>query len=146
MQWLGLVILFSAFNNTHRSLCGKTSLCPLLHVRHRTRVTTTNKIKRTSDVWRCFRLRICINGYLSCGIKRSPLNGTLRCPRAYISPCIYVYVTFYELYCVSSADHSGRAFWGMNCLRSLERWDRGFESRLRHRSLCAFILCLCCCV
>jgi hypothetical protein len=23
------------------------------------------------------------------------------------------------------ADHSGRVVWGMNCLRPLERWDRG---------------------
>jgi hypothetical protein len=28
----------------------------------------------------------------------------------------------------SQSDHSGRAVWGMNCLRSLEHWDRGFES------------------
>jgi hypothetical protein len=32
----------------------------------------------------------------------------------------------------------------MNCLRSLERWDRGFESHSRHGCLCAFILCLNC--
>jgi hypothetical protein len=25
-------------------------------------------------------------------------------------------------------DHSGRAVKGMNCLRSLKHWDRGFES------------------
>jgi hypothetical protein len=41
------------------------------------------------------------------------------------------------------ADHSGRAVWGMNCLRSLERRDRRFESQPRHRCLCAFILCFC---
>jgi hypothetical protein len=29
-------------------------------------------------------------------------------------------------------------------LRPLERWDRRFESRLRHGCLRAFILCLCC--
>jgi hypothetical protein len=28
-------------------------------------------------------------------------------------------------------------------LRSLESWDRGFESHLRHGCLYAFILCLC---
>jgi hypothetical protein len=28
----------------------------------------------------------------------------------------------------------------MNCLRSLERWDRGFKSQSRHGCLCAFIL------
>jgi hypothetical protein len=39
----------------------------------------------------------------------------------------------------SGADHSG-----MNRLRTLEHWDRGFESHLIHGCLCAFILCLCC--
>jgi hypothetical protein len=34
----------------------------------------------------------------------------------------------------------------MNCLHSLELWDRGFESKSRHGCLCAFILCLCCSV
>jgi hypothetical protein len=29
----------------------------------------------------------------------------------------------------------------MNCLRSLERWDRRFESHSRHGCLCSFILC-----
>jgi hypothetical protein len=42
------------------------------------------------------------------------------------------------------ADHSVRAVSGMNCLRSLERWDRGFESHSRHECVCvcarAFIL------
>jgi hypothetical protein len=28
-----------------------------------------------------------------------------------------------------------------NCLRSLERWDREFESHSRHGCLCAFIVC-----
>jgi hypothetical protein len=39
------------------------------------------------------------------------------------------------------ADHSG-----MNCLSSLERWDRTFKSHLTHGCLCAFVLCLCCSV
>jgi hypothetical protein len=30
------------------------------------------------------------------------------------------------------ADHSGRAVYGMKCLRPLEHWDRGFESHSRH--------------
>jgi hypothetical protein len=42
----------------------------------------------------------------------------------------------------------GRSQWSrglnMNCLRSLQRWDRGFESHSRHGCLSAFILCLCC--
>jgi hypothetical protein len=29
------------------------------------------------------------------------------------------------------ADHSGSAVYGMKCLRSLERWDREFESHAR---------------
>jgi hypothetical protein len=29
---------------------------------------------------------------------------------------------------------------GMNCLRSLERWDRGFEFHSRHGCLSVFIL------
>jgi hypothetical protein len=32
----------------------------------------------------------------------------------------------------------------MNYLRPLEHWVSGFESYLRHRCLCAFILCLYC--
>jgi hypothetical protein len=40
-----------------------------------------------------------------------------------------------------TADHSGRAVQGMNSLRSLERWDRGFESHYKAwMSVCAFIL------
>jgi hypothetical protein len=41
------------------------------------------------------------------------------------------------------ADHNGRAVYGMNCLRSLERRDRGFESHSRYGYLFVFILCLC---
>jgi hypothetical protein len=41
------------------------------------------------------------------------------------------------------ADHSGLSVWGMKCLSSLERWDRGFESYSRHEGLFSFILCLC---
>jgi hypothetical protein len=44
----------------------------------------------------------------------------------------------------SAVDQSGRAVWGMNCLRSLKHCGRGFESHSRHGCLCAFILCLCC--
>jgi hypothetical protein len=41
------------------------------------------------------------------------------------------------------ADHSGRVVWGMNCLRSLERWDLGFESHSSYGCLPVFIMCLC---
>jgi hypothetical protein len=34
----------------------------------------------------------------------------------------------------------------MNCLRSLEHWDLGFDFHSRHGCLCEFILCLCCSV
>jgi hypothetical protein len=42
----------------------------------------------------------------------------------------------------SSADHSGRAVKGMNCLRSLKPWDCGFESHLRHRCLYVRLFCV----
>jgi hypothetical protein len=31
----------------------------------------------------------------------------------------------------------------MNCLRSLERWDRGFEPKSRHGYMCGRLLCVC---
>jgi hypothetical protein len=43
---------------------------------------------------------------------------------------------------ICTGDHNGRAVQGMNFLRSLERWDRGFESHSRRRCLFVFILCL----
>jgi hypothetical protein len=46
-----------------------------------------------------------------------------------------------------SADHGGRAALGMNILRSLERWDRGFESHSEAwMFLCAVILFVLSCV
>jgi hypothetical protein len=39
----------------------------------------------------------------------------------------------------------GRSEWTRG-LRLLQRWDRGFESHSRYGCLCAFILCMCCCV
>jgi hypothetical protein len=42
------------------------------------------------------------------------------------------------------ADRSGRAVLGMNRLRPLEHWHRGFESHSGHGCLFVFILCLCC--
>jgi hypothetical protein len=35
---------------------------------------------------------------------------------------------------------------GLNYLRPLERWDRGFESHLRHGCLCAFCVLSCVCL
>jgi hypothetical protein len=37
------------------------------------------------------------------------------------------------------ADHSGHAVWGMNHLRPLKHWDRGFESHSRYVCLCVFM-------
>jgi hypothetical protein len=43
-----------------------------------------------------------------------------------------------------NADHSGRAVYGMYCLRSLERWDRGFESHSSYGCLyCVRLFCIC---
>jgi hypothetical protein len=45
------------------------------------------------------------------------------------------------------ADQSGRAVQGTNCLRSLERWDLGFESYSRHGcALCVYSVCIVLCV
>jgi hypothetical protein len=44
---------------------------------------------------------------------------------------------------VLTADHSGRAVYGMNCFRSLERWDRGIESHSRHGCVCVRLFCVC---
>jgi hypothetical protein len=46
----------------------------------------------------------------------------------------------------SAAIHSGRAVWYIKCLRSLERWDRWFESHSRHGFLSAFIVFVVPCV
>jgi hypothetical protein len=43
-----------------------------------------------------------------------------------------------------NAGHSGCVVQGMNCLRRLKQWDRGFESHLRYGCPSLFILCLCC--
>jgi hypothetical protein len=46
---------------------------------------------------------------------------------------------------VCLAGHGSRAVYGMHCLRSLGRWDRGFKTNTRHGCLtcvCVF-LCLC---
>jgi hypothetical protein len=46
--------------------------------------------------------------------------------------------------CVS---HSSRAVYGMNCLRSLGSWDRGFESHIRHGCLvCVYSVFVLSCV
>jgi hypothetical protein len=40
------------------------------------------------------------------------------------------------------ADHRGRAVGGINCVGSLERWDRGFECHSRQGCLCLFCVCV----
>jgi hypothetical protein len=47
---------------------------------------------------------------------------------------------------VVCATYNARAVKGMNCLRSLKHWNRGFESHSRHTCLCAFILFVFFCV
>jgi hypothetical protein len=39
--------------------------------------------------------------------------------------------------------HCGRAVEDMNCLPSLESWDRGFEPHSRHGCLCVRLFCVC---
>jgi hypothetical protein len=56
----------------------------------------------------------------------------------------FIQSLIYLQQCFLAADHSGRAVSGMNCLRPLKYWDRGFESHLRHGCLCTFIPCVCC--
>jgi hypothetical protein len=41
----------------------------------------------------------------------------------------------------NNVDHGGCA--GMNCLRSIEHWNHGFESHSRHGRLCMRLFCLC---
>jgi hypothetical protein len=52
-------------------------------------------------------------------------------------------VFFVETITESTAYHNGHAVRGMKCLCSLEHWDRGLESHLRHGCLSAAVLCLC---
>jgi hypothetical protein len=47
---------------------------------------------------------------------------------------------------ICSADHSGRAVYGMNYLRPHKHWGRGFKSHSRHGCLFAFILFVFSCV
>jgi hypothetical protein len=66
---------------------------------------------------------------------------TAGCISLWSSPFFFSILFFQQPYnCI--ADHSRRAVQGMNSLHSLERWDRGFESRSRHGCLFVFILCL----
>jgi hypothetical protein len=58
----------------------------------------------------------------------------------HLSTPIYLYNS---LSIPSCADHSGRAVKGMNCLRSLERWDYVFESNSRHGCLYVRLFCVC---
>jgi hypothetical protein len=41
------------------------------------------------------------------------------------------------------ADHGDRAVKGMDCLRSLESWDRRFESHSSRGCLCLRLFCVC---
>jgi hypothetical protein len=50
--------------------------------------------------------------------------------------------THFEILRWMSDDHSGRAVWGINCLRSLEHWDRGIESHSRYVYVCLYSVCV----
>jgi hypothetical protein len=57
---------------------------------------------------------------------------------------IYRYLKRVE---ATGAHHSGRAVEDMNSLRSLEPWDRGFESHSRQwLSVCVYSVCFVVCV
>jgi hypothetical protein len=83
-------------------------------------------------------------------VSRCPDRHSNRAPPAYKPEAFLLQPTYWLLMCWCAtcawAGHSGRAVWGMNCPRSLEHWNRGFEPHSRHGCLCAFILCLCCSV
>jgi hypothetical protein len=48
----------------------------------------------------------------------------------------------YDAICLS-ADHSGRAVEGINCLHLLQHWHHRFESHLRHGYLYVRLFCVC---
>jgi hypothetical protein len=55
---------------------------------------------------------------------------------------IFIFINW--IYEIIWADHSGHAVWDMKCLRSLERWDHGFESHSKHGYLyCVRLFCIC---
>jgi hypothetical protein len=59
-------------------------------------------------------------------------------------PLLCVIDAFFVALYWNEADHSGRAAEGMNCFRSLQRWDRGFESRSRLGCVyCVRLFCVC---
>jgi hypothetical protein len=80
----------------------------------------------------CFWQKSCWSKEISRQITNSGLLSSVK------SPFLLIFTQVTEF----SADHSGRAVWGINRLRSLERWDRGFESHSRHGclySVCVFL-------
>jgi hypothetical protein len=55
---------------------------------------------------------------------------------------INLFAIHYKYYTLITV--ADRAVSGMNCLRSLERWDRGFESHSKHVYLyCVRLFCMC---
>jgi hypothetical protein len=51
---------------------------------------------------------------------------------------IYLFQVYFN-----DTGHGSRAVWGINCLRSLGRCDRGFESHLGHGCLVCVCVCVC---
>jgi hypothetical protein len=60
------------------------------------------------------------------------------------SPFTYTHLPVIKYGYLNILPLSGRAVYGMNHLRLLKHWDRGFKSHSRQECLCVFILCLCC--
>jgi hypothetical protein len=57
-----------------------------------------------------------------------------------VFPEHHMNLLFYVCYI---AGHSSRGVLGMNCFRSLGRWDRGFESQPQHgRLVCNGLFCV----
>jgi hypothetical protein len=67
----------------------------------------------------------------------STLNRETLCSPFLLS---YLSVPLFSVDTVINAVHSGRAVYGMNCLRSLKHRDRSFESHSRYGYLRVFIL------
>jgi hypothetical protein len=100
-----------------------------------------------------FHLRVIISVLLSTHLSSPPEACDSPIRQHIIISSVFEFGTVYQILHLASyrlrkfnllfsviADHSGRVVYGMNCLRPLERWDRGFESHSRHGHPCAFIL------
>jgi hypothetical protein len=86
-------------------------------------------------IWACF---CCLEYKILLGIQITAWSIDIRG-----IPLVMIHLDFmFSIYCatITVAD---RVVQGMNCLRSLEHWDCGFESHSRHRCLCVRLFCVC---